>query len=96
MDLIRSTPLIKVPTNWKIIIKLTKRILEVQEVDIAVGPLAMFASRLSVMDYSYAFSFDSYYILIPSPQVQPNFAAPWKPFSLTVGRPDTTFYNIQY
>ncbi len=68
-----------------------KRILEIQEVDIAVGPLAMFPSRLSVVDYSYAYGFDSYYILIPSPQVQPNFAAPWKPFSLTVSRPDQTF-----
>ena len=86
----------KVRTNWKIIIKPTKRILEIQEVDIAVGPLAMFASRLSAMDYSYAYSFDSYYIVIPSPQVQPNFAAPTKPFSLTVSRPDKIIFIIQY
>ena len=61
----------------------------------AVGPLLIFASRLPIMDYSYTYSFESYYIVIPSPTIQSNFAAPWKPFSLTVNRFNRILENIQ-
>jgi hypothetical protein len=51
----------------------------------AVGPILLFATRLNIMDFSTPTSYDPYYILIPKPTVQPNFAAPWKPFAFSVG-----------
>jgi hypothetical protein len=57
-----------------------------QDVDMAIGPLGLVATRQAFLDFSYPYNIGTYQLMIPAPKLASNFAAPWKPFSFQVQR----------